>query len=205
MDDHLDLTPQLLVRAYRTGIFPMACSRTGPIEWHSPDPRAILPLEAGAFHVPKSLARRVRSDRFTITRNQAFDRVIRACAEPRRHHHDTWINPLLIAVYSELHRQGLAHSVEAWVEGTDEGRLLVGGLYGVALSGAFFGESMFKRATDASKVCLVELVEHLRGRGFVLLDVQFSHPHLEQFGVAEIRRDHYLRRLEAALRLKVTW
>lgn len=188
------LTPELVVRAYCAGAFPMARGRAGRIDWFSPDPRAILPLEVGAFRVTRSLAKRVRRGLYKVTRDVACERVIRMCAEPRPYAEETWISPEIARVYTRLHGLGVAHSVEAWQD--DE---LVGGLYGVALGGAFFGESMFSRATDASKVCLVHLVEHLRAQGFELLDVQFVNPHMAQFGVVEIPREEYLRRLEAAL------
>ncbi|MFW6060298.1 MAG: leucyl/phenylalanyl-tRNA--protein transferase [Phycisphaeraceae bacterium] len=200
------LTPVQVLRAYCLGAFPMAHGRRGAIEWFSPDPRALLPLEPGRFHVPKSLARRVRSGRFHVTHDQAFERVIRACAGPRPGEPDTWINDEIIRVYTELHHMGLAHSVEAWTSPTEQtDETLAGGLYGVALGGAFFGESMFSRRTDASKVCLVKLVEHLRQRGFALLDVQFHNPHLAQFNLYELPHRDYLERLQAALAMPVRW
>jgi leucyl/phenylalanyl-tRNA---protein transferase len=198
-----ELTPELVVRAYCVGAFPMADGRDGGIGWYSPDPRAVIPISEDGFRVPRSLRRRVHSGTYHVTMDQAFDRVIRACAEPRPSAADTWINDEVVDVYNQLHRAGLAHSVEAWA-GDDE-KELVGGLYGVALNGAFFGESMFHRATDASKVCLVALVEHLRARGFELLDVQFVNPHLKQFGVMEIPRSDYMDRLERALSSGVSW
>lgn len=210
------LSPELVVRAYCVGAFPMSDSRDGEIRWYSPDPRALLPLEEQRFKVSRSLRRRVKSGCYRVTMDRAFERVIRACAEPRPSEAQTWINEAIIDVYCQLHEAGLAHSVEAWAPrapapGTPGGTIgeeepeLVGGLYGVSLGGAFFGESMFHRATDASKVCLVKLVEHLRDNGFGLLDVQFVNPHLEQFGVFEIPRDEYLERLEAALNSGVRW
>jgi leucyl/phenylalanyl-tRNA--protein transferase len=202
-ESHVDLTPELVVRAYCVGAFPMSDARDGEIRWYSPDPRALLPLEEESFKVSRSLRRRVNSGCYRVTMNRAFERVIRACAEPRPSEAQTWINDAIIDVYCQLHAAGLAHSVEAWAgEGDPE---LVGGLYGVSLGGAFFGESMFHRATDASKVCLVKLVEHLRDNGFSLLDVQFVNPHLEQFGVYEISRDEYLERLEQALNSGARW
>lgn len=184
---------ELLVSAYSSGWFPMALDG-GEIRWYSPDPRGIIPLEQ--FHVPFRLARVVRAGRFRVEVNRSFDAVIRACAETDRKDDDpgTWIDEEILASYVELHRLGLAHSVETWQDGR-----LVGGLYGVALGGAFFGESMFHRATDASKVALAALVERLRARGFRLLDVQWVTPHLEQFGAIEIRRSAYLKRLADAL------
>ncbi len=197
------LAAEDLIRGYSVGAFPMADGRDGEIGWYRPEVRAILPLDR--FRVRRSLAKRVRSRRFRITQDTGFERVVRACSEPRPKHPDTWISEPIIRAYTRLHMAGLAHSVEAWIDGDEEGPLLVGGLYGVALGGAFFGESMFSRAADASKVCLVHLVEHLRARGYVLLDVQFSNPHLEQFGIEEVPGAVYLRRLRAALRMPVTW
>jgi len=196
--------PELLARAYLAGAFPMADSATGEIGWYSPDPRAVQPFVAGdplgSFRVRRSLAKRVRNAGYTVTRSTGFAEVIAACAQPRPQEPETWISPALRDSYVQLHELGHAQSVEAWHEGQ-----LVGGLYGVVLGGAFFGESMFSRMPDASQVCLVHLVEHLRSRGFTLLDVQFVNPHIEQFGVVEIRRDHYLALLEAAVELPVTW
>ena len=199
------LSPELLVSAYSQGIFPMARGRHGVIEWFSPDPRAILPLDS--FHAPRSLARRVRSGRFEITFDHAFKQVIEACALPRPRQKQTWINNQIIEAYTELHRMGIGHSVEAWVctDNPAEERILVGGLYGLAIGGTFFGESMFTRATDASKVCLVHLVEHLRRRGFMLLDTQIINDHMTQFGVVEIPRSEYLDKLNHALSLNITW
>jgi leucyl/phenylalanyl-tRNA--protein transferase len=197
----------MLVWAYQHGMFPMAEPRTGRIGWYSPDPRGIIPLDA--FHVPHSLRRTVRRQPFRITTDRAFERVIRACAQPRPDHGQTWINETIVSGYLALHESGLAHSVEVWMSGPGAaGRTaerLAGGLYGVALRGAFFGESMFSRATDASKVCLVHLVEHLRGRGFALLDAQFTTAHLARFGAIDVPRAEYLRRLRLALRLAVCW
>jgi leucyl/phenylalanyl-tRNA---protein transferase len=182
-----------LVSAYASGWFPMAVEE-GDIRWFSPDPRGILPF--GAFHVPARLARVVRSGRFRIEVDTAFGDVMRACAAAPRGEHEggTWIDAEILESYEALHRVGLAHSVEAW-----QGASLVGGLYGVALGGAFFGESMFHTATDASKVALVALVERLRARGYRLLDIQWVTDHLAQFGAIEIRRSAYLKRLHAAL------
>jgi len=184
---------ELLVSAYASGWFPMAVGG-GEIRWFSPDPRGIIPLEL--FHVPRRLARVYRRRVFHIEINRAFAEVIRACAEIERDPDDpgTWINDEIIRSYTALHRHGLAHSVEAWREDR-----LVGGLYGVALRGAFFGESMFHREPDASKVALVALVDRLRSRGYALLDTQWVTAHLEQFGAIEIPRRVYLKRLEASL------
>ncbi|WP_396627167.1 leucyl/phenylalanyl-tRNA--protein transferase [Luteitalea sp.] len=185
---------ELLLRAYALGWFPMGTGRRGRIEWFSPDPRGILPLEA--FHAPSRLGRVVRQARFEVRIDTAFEAVMRACAD----RDETWITEDILQSYVALHRLGHGHSVETWQEGR-----LVGGLYGVALGGAFFGESMFHTATDASKVALVALVERLRARGFVLLDTQWVTPHLAQFGGTEIRRAEYLARLEAALPLACTF
>jgi len=183
------LDPSLLVRAYREGIFPMALEH-GEIGWFSPDPRGILPLDG--FHVPSRLARVVRQGRFQIAIDRDFGRVMRECAADREE--GTWISSDIVEAYSALHRLGLAHSVEAWLDGD-----LVGGLYGVHLGGAFFGESMFHRVTDASKVALVALVDRLTRHGFRLLDVQWTTPHLERFGAVSVSRREYLRRLRQAL------
>ncbi len=195
-------TAQLLLRCYASGIFPMAEPRTDEISYYSPDPRAILPLDA--FHVPASLARVLRRRVFRLTSDTAFERVIRACAEPRPGRRETWLSERLIALYCELAARGFAHSVEAWREGE-----LVGGLYGVSLGAAFFGESMFSRpeqgGRDASKVCLVALVGTLREGGFTLLDTQFTTSHLERFGCIEIPRAEYLVRLEDALSRRAVW
>ena len=187
------IPPELLLSAYGSGWFPMAVE-PGEIRWYSPDPRGIIPLDA--FHLPARLARVMRSGVFRIERDRAFADVIRACAESDRRDDDpgTWIDEEIIQSYSELHRLGFAHSLETW-----QGDRLVGGLYGVALGGAFFGESMFHRATDASKVALAALVDHLRKQGFRLLDIQWVTPHLEQFGAVEIPRSTYLERLAKAL------
>lgn len=186
----------LLVSAYSSGWFPMAIDG-GEVRWYSPDPRGVIPLDR--FHLPSRLARLVRGGRFRVEVNRRFEEVMRACAETERKEEDagTWISDEILVSYVELHRLGLAHSVEAWQDDR-----LVGGLYGVALGGAFFGESMFHHVTDASKVALAALVERLRTRGFGLLDVQWVTPHLEQFGAIEIPRAAYLKQLERALELK---
>jgi len=188
---------ELLVSAYASGWFPMAVD-PGEIRWYSPDPRGIIPLDA--FHVPSRLARVVRAGRFRMEIDRDFEAVIRACAEAERRDGEpgTWIDDEIIASYCALHRAGLAHSMEAWLDGR-----LAGGLYGVALGGAFFGESMFHRVTDASKVALVALVDRLRLRGYQLLDLQWVTPHLEQFGAVEISRRTYLKMLEEALAVDV--
>jgi len=168
----------------------------GSIGWFSPDPRGVLPLEA--FRLPSRLARVVRRGRFEIAVDRDFEGVMRGCAE--RPDDGTWISEEIVRSYVALHERGIAHSVEAWQDGR-----LVGGLYGVHLGGAFFGESMFHRATDASKVALVALVDRLQSRGFSLLDIQWVTPHLARFGAVEIPRGDYLRRLQTALGLKCTF
>lgn len=172
----------------------------GVTRWYSPDPRGIIPLDS--FHVSARLARLVRSGRFTIEIDSAFADVIHACAAAERDRDDpgSWISEEIAESYLELHRQGFAHSVEAWKDGQ-----LVGGLYGVALGGAFFGESMFHRATDASKVALVALVDRLRQHGYGLLDTQWVTEHLEQFGAIEVPRSRYLQLLEESLRRSCTF
>ena len=195
----VDISPDLLIRAYRAGFFPMAETRDGDrLYWLDPEHRGILPLDG--FHIPRRLLRTVQSGTFTVTADQDFRAVIAGCAEPRPGREDTWINPQIEALFTELHRRGCAHSVEVWQEGR-----LVGGLYGVALGGAFFGESMFSRATDASKVALVHLVARLRLAGFTLLDTQFVTSHLTRFGALEIPRERYKQRLAAALEVPATW
>jgi len=163
----------------------------GEIGWFSPDPRGVLPLDA--FHVPARLARVVKQRRFDVRIDSAFERVMRACAERPD---GTWISDTILESYLALHRLGIAHSIETWRE-----RELVGGLYGIHLGGAFYGESMFHRATDASKVALVALVDRLRRRGFALLDIQWVTPHLAQFGATEVPRRTYLAMLRRALAL----
>jgi leucyl/phenylalanyl-tRNA---protein transferase len=190
------LTTELLLKGYSAGIFPMAINARGDIAWFSPDPRAIIPLDE-RFHVSKSLGRTVRQKKFEITTDRDFPRVIRACAKT---HGDTWISREILQAYSLLHAEGHAHSIEAWLEGK-----LAGGLYGVHVGGAFFGESMFHRATDASKVALVALVEHLRVRGFMLLDTQWMTPHLERFGTMLVSKSEYLRLVRAAVEMDVSW
>mgnify|MGYP001436469349 CR=1 FL=1 len=184
------LPPQLLIAAYLQGVFPMGVD--GRIEWFSPDPRAILPLDG--FRIPRTLRQLLRQGRFELRINTVFKQVMLACTEREE---GTWITPEIVRAYVELHRLGLAHSVEAWKDGE-----LAGGLYGVAIGGAFFGESMFHRVRDASKVALSALVERMRTRGYALLDVQFTTAHLARFGVVEIPRDEYLRRLAEAVALR---
>jgi leucyl/phenylalanyl-tRNA--protein transferase len=189
----LTLTPELVLRAYAAGIFPMAETAGDPeVFWVDPVQRGILPLNG--FHVPRRLQRTLRREPFEVRINAAFDAVVAACAEPRPDHPETWINDSIRSVYGQLHRIGHAHSVECWQDGA-----LVGGLYGVAINAVFFGESMFARATDASKVALVHLVERMRERNFRLLDTQFVTEHLRQFGAVEIGRASYHRMLAKAL------
>lgn len=186
----------LLISAYTRGWFPMA-GEDGVTRWYSPDPRGIIPLDQ--FHVSSRLARVIRSGRFDIAIDRAFAEVIRACADADRDPDDpgSWISEEIEESYLALHNLGVAHSVETWQDGE-----LVGGLYGVALGGAFFGESMFHRATDASKVALVALVERLRARGYALLDTQWVTAHLKQFGAREVPRSRYLDLLEHSLKLE---
>lgn len=180
------LSPDLLIAAYHQGLFPMA--EGDEIHWHFPDPRGILPLDA--FHCPKSLARTVRSGCFAVTWNQDFPGVLAGCADRE----ETWLDARISHAVTELQQRGLAHSLEIW-----DGHGLVGGLYGVALGGAFFGESMFSRRTDASKVALVHLVHALRQHGFSLLDCQWTTTHLRRFGAIDIPAADYLARLQQAL------
>jgi len=187
------ITPDLLLRAYAQGVFPMAERHDDPtLYWLSPESRGIIPLDA--FHVPRRLARTVRSDRFTVTVDTAFDEVMRACAAAKPGREETWINAEIVSLYTELYRTGFAHSVECW-----NGATLAGGLYGVSLGAAFFGESMFSRERDASKVALVHLVARLIAGGYALLDTQFLTEHLAQFGAVAIPRHAYLERLSRAV------
>jgi len=183
------LDPQTLLDAYTQGAFPMA-DGDDRIRWYTADPRGILPLDT--FHVPHTLRQTVRQNRFEIRMDFDFEATMRACMQTRSDH--TWINEELIGAYLRLHELGYAHSVEAWRAGK-----LAGGLYGVNLGGAFFGESMFHHQRDASKVALVALVERLKERGFVLLDTQTCSEHLKRFGGIEIAHDEYIRRLELAV------
>lgn len=187
------LTPEILLRAYTCGVFPMARSREDTrLYWVDPNERGILPLED--FHIPRSLAKVIRRGTFTVTIDQDFSGVMAGCGEPTTDRPETWINDEIIAIFTQLHDMGLAHSVEVWRD-----RRLVGGLYGLALGGAFFGESMFSRMTDASKVALAHLVGRLVKGGFTLLDTQFVTDHLRRFGAREIPKAAYLERLSAAL------
>ena len=179
------ISSEVLLHAYRSAVFPMALE-DGEIGWFSPDPRAIIPLEE--FHVPHGLKRTLKKNLFEIRLNTVFEEVMKACAQRP----ETWISAEIIGSFCELHRLGYAHSVEAWRDGQ-----LAGGLYGVAIGGAFFGESMFHRVTDASKVALCALVDRLKRNGFGLLDTQWSTPHLATFGTREVPRSTYRRMLEA--------
>lgn len=193
------LTPELLLRAYADGLFPMAEKRDDPtLYWVSPDQRGIIPLDT--FHVPRRLARTIRSGRFTVTADQAFTEVMQACAAPAPGREESWINDEILRLYTALHAGGHAHSLETWQDGE-----LVGGLYGVRLGAAFFGESMFSRRTDASKVALAALVDGLKRGGFVLLDTQFITGHLARFGAVEIPREQYLMKLNYALSREAIW
>ncbi|QRM55057.1 leucyl/phenylalanyl-tRNA--protein transferase [Sinorhizobium sp. BG8] len=188
-----DITPELLLRAYSIGLFPMADSADDPeLFWVEPDMRGIIPLDK--FHVSRSLAKTIRKKPFDIRVDTAFDAVIAACAEAAPDRPSTWINRKIKALYSTLHHMGHAHSVEAW-----EGDHLVGGLYGVSLGAAFFGESMFSRRTDASKICLVYLVERMKAKGFRLLDTQFTTEHLKSFGAIDVPKHKYEDLLARAL------
>ena len=187
------LTSDLLVRAYAMGVFPMARSREETqLYWIDPEERGILPLED--FHIPKSLRKSLRHGGFDIRCDTAFEEVMRACGQPAPDRPDTWINEEIVRLFVDLHHLGLAHTVETWKDGQ-----LVGGLYGLGLGAAFFGESMFSRRTDASKVALVHLVARLKRGGFQLLDTQFVTDHLAQFGVVEIPRADYQERLADAI------
>jgi leucyl/phenylalanyl-tRNA--protein transferase len=190
-----DLSVPRLLLAYRGGIFPWTAD---PLTWWSPDPRAIFELDC--FHVPRSLARVIRRGPFRPTLDRAFQQVMEGCAAPAPGRRSTWISPAFIAAYTELHRQGHAHSLECW-----QGSQLVGGIYGVALGGFFAGESMFHRVSNASKVALFHLVEHLRQQGFSLLDIQMLTPVTAQLGAITIPRAEYLRRLARAIKQDIAF
>jgi leucyl/phenylalanyl-tRNA--protein transferase len=195
----LEITADLMLRAYRHGLFPMAETRRGDrLYWLDPERRGILPLDT--FHLPRRLLRTVEAGLFQIDIDRDFAGTIAGCATPVPGRQDTWINPQIERLFGDLHRMGFAHSVECRQSG-----VLVGGLYGVALGGAFFGESMFSFVTDASKVALVHLVARLRLGGFTLLDTQFVTAHLAQFGAMEIPRDTYKLRLAAAVERPALW
>jgi len=185
----LRFTPDGIIDAYQHGVFPMADEFTGDIDWYLPDPRAIIPLDG--FHVPRSLAKRIRQRAFEIHVDRDFEGVMRGCADRSE---GSWISDEFVRIYTDLHRRGFAHSVEAWKDGQ-----LVGGVYGVAIGGAFMAESKFHRETDASKVALAALVRLLKERGFTVLDVQFATPHLLQFGAVEIPHALYSCMLRSAV------
>lgn len=190
------LTPEDILAAYCQGLFPMAEKASdADVFWVSPEMRGVIPLDA--FHIPKSLSKIMRQKPFTVSINRAFDDVMDGCAALGPSRQETWINGQILDIYKELHRLGFAHSVECW----DKAGALCGGLYGLAINGAFFGESMFSRARNASKIALVHLVERLKARGFTLLDCQFVNPHLLQFGCIEIPREDYYSMLSEALSL----
>lgn len=192
-DDPASLTADDLIGCYRLGVFPMADTRDAD-EIFLIDPEARGVIDPARFHLSRRLARTVRRDPFEVRIDTAFREVVQACAAPQPHRQETWINHTIERLYGELHDRGQAHSVECWRDG-----VLVGGLYGVSLGGVFFGESMFSRATDASKVALVHLIARLLAGGHVLLDCQMLNNHLEQFGTVEIPRDEYRKRLAAGL------
>ena len=192
-DIEVEITPEVLLKAYACGIFPMAETADDPgLYWIEPQKRGVIPLDT--FHVPRRLARTVRSDRFDIRVDHDFEAVIAGCAAPAPGRDKTWINRRIRRLYGELHRRGHVHTVEAWRDGR-----LVGGLYGVRLGRAFFGESMFQRERDASKVALVHLAARLKRAGFRLLDAQFLTEHLWQFGAVEMVRADYQQVLAEAL------
>ena len=189
----LVLTPELLLSAYTIGLFPMANDRDDPtVNWIEPRVRGILPFKR--FHIPKSLRKTIRKTNLEIKVDGAFRQVIEACAQATMDRPRTWLNDELIDVYVKLYETGHAHSIECW----DNGQL-AGGLYGVSLGGAFFGESMFQRQTDASKIALVELYFRLKAGNYALLDTQFTTPHLKQFGAVDVSRADYRKKLRAAL------
>ena len=195
----IEVTPELMLRAYRVGLFPMAETRRGQrLYWLDPEQRGILPLDG--FHLPRRLLRTVQSGAYQVTANRAFGAVIAGCAATAPGREDTWINIDIERLFHELHRQGHAHSVETWQDG-----VLVGGLYGVSLGAVFFGESMFSTARDASKVALVHLVARMRMGGYTLLDTQFVTSHLAQFGAIEVPRDAYKALLAGAVQSVAQW
>ncbi len=190
------LTPEMLLVAYANGYFPMALDKDDPeLYWFTPEERGVLPIEH--FNVPRGLRRAMKDHPYTLTVNRDFEGVIRACGALTKKRDETWINEEIVRLYTGLHQMGKAHSVEAWV-----GDELKGGLYGVSIGGAFFGESMFSRAPEASKICLVTLVELLRDAGYALLDTQYVNEHLMQFGVEAVKKRQYLKRLEKALQMQ---
>jgi leucyl/phenylalanyl-tRNA--protein transferase len=189
------VTPEILLRAYAYGIFPMSEDKDDEtLFWVDPDERGIIPIND--FYTSKSLRKVIKQNRFTVTVDRAFQEVMKGCASPGKDRDTTWISGRIEGLYYDLYKQGNAHSVECWYEGA-----LVGGLYGVSLNGAFFGESMFHTMRDASKVALAHLIARLKSQGYMLLDTQFVTDHLKQFGAIEITRDEYHLRLEAALKV----
>lgn len=212
---HDSLTPEQLLEAYARGYFPMALNQNDPeLYWFSPEERGVIPLDG--FNIPRGLARAMKKHRYVVTVDTAFEAVIRACGTVTKEREETWINEKIVALYTALFHQGHAHSVEVWEKvvspessvaskalTTHDSQLttrLVGGLYGVSLGGAFFGESMFSRAADASKIALVRLVEILREAGYALLDTQYVNEHLKQFGVEAWPKARYMTKLEKALK-----
>jgi leucyl/phenylalanyl-tRNA--protein transferase len=194
---HLFLTPDVVLRAYAAGIFPMAeDAQSSELRWYDPPVRALIPLDE-QFHVPRRLQRTLRQKPFKVTLNQNFPDVMRACAAPAEGRETTWFNGEILRLYSRLHLRGHAHSIEVW-----DGAEMVGGLYGVSLGRAFFGESMFSTKTDASKIALAHLVALMRHCGYALLDTQFQTPHLSRFGTFEIARSAYHLLLAAAVKTK---
>ncbi len=188
------LTPEMLLVAYANGYFPMALDKDETeLYWFSPTERGVLPIEG--FNIPRGLHRAMKKHPFTITVDKNFDAVIRACGELTRHRKDTWINDEIISLYTALHRMGHAHSIETWLDGK-----LVGGLYGISLGGVFFGESMFSRASEASKIALVTLIEILSEAQYELLDTQYVNDHLMQFGVQAVKKRAYMTKLAKALK-----
>ncbi len=195
----MEITPQVLLKAYACGIFPMAESADDPgLFWVEPDMRGVIPLNE--FHVPKRLARTVRQGVYKVSVNKAFEQTIALCAEDAPDRSNTWINRRITQLYTELHQMGYCHSVECW-----KGYEHVGGLYGVCLRGAFFGESMFSRARDASKIALVHLVHRLNRGGFALLDTQFNTDHLSQFGAISVPKLEYEKMLDAAMEVEANF
>ncbi len=193
-DEKVPLNPNTLVQAYCAGLFPMAIGNDREIAWFSPNPRGVIPLDE--FHIPHGLKKALRKDPFEIRLNTSFLEVLRGCADRE----ETWIDSTITSAYVGLHEAGFAHSVEAW-----RNNQLVGGLYGVAIGAAFFGESMFSRVSNASQAALVYLVNRMKDRGFQLLDTQWSNPHLERFGCREIPRNDYLRQLAQAIQVPVSF
>ncbi|MCK5575016.1 MAG: leucyl/phenylalanyl-tRNA--protein transferase [Sphingomonadales bacterium] len=193
MNDDRNITTQDVLRAYVNGYFPMADSREDDdIFWVEPEERGVFPLDT--FHIPKSLVKTIKKEPFTVTVDRAFPAVMKGCASPLKGRDETWINHVIYDLYTQLHKEGFAHSVECWQDDK-----LVGGLYGISINGAFFGESMFHLKTDASKVALVYLVARLKHGGFKLLDAQFITEHLMRFGAVTMPQEKYLEKLREAV------